>query len=97
MSDEAPGPIARETAIVAAHQAVDAAAELLRFAREGAACNWPFGDAEPLEKLAEALKIALEIELEHIECQTHPDFADEKQMKGQMLAACTRFIEGWAG
>ena len=81
-------------AIIAASQANEAVAELLRFAREGDAGNFPF-DNEPVEKLAEAALLAAEIETAGYEGM--PAWAGEREMLGQFIAACRRFIEGWAG
>jgi hypothetical protein len=50
----------RTHAIAAAHSANEAAAELLRFAREGEDLNGTFGDIEVVEKLLDAAKIAIE-------------------------------------
>ncbi len=73
------------TALVAASQASEAIAALLRFAREGADHPAPFGQIEVAELLADALKMTLEL---------HPELDSEQ---GQMLAALTCFLEGWAG
>lgn len=72
-------------ALAAAHQATDAAAELIRFAREGADIHGPFGEVEVVEKLLDAAKMA-------IECLPEEDvgrFSD-------IWAHITREIEGWA-
>tara|TARA_R110000751_G_scaffold269189_2_gene368857 strand:+ start:137 stop:403 length:267 start_codon:yes stop_codon:yes gene_type:complete len=50
----------RTHAIAAAQQATEAAAELLRFAREGADVDGTFGEIEVVEKLLDATKIAIE-------------------------------------
>lgn len=84
----------REKALAAAHAAQEAAAELIRFAREGSAYRRPpFGDVEVVEMLADAAKLALEIEsLEH-DGDGHPDDAEERN---RFLGALTQFLEGWA-
>lgn len=81
---------ARE-AILAASGAGDAVAELLRFHLEGAVCNWPFGDAQPVEKLAEALLRAARIEGDILEVQ--PAAADYRSSLGQLAGACIKFLE----
>jgi hypothetical protein len=50
-----------EKATAAAHQAVEAAGELLRYAREGRALEGTFAD-DVVGKLADALKLAFEID-----------------------------------
>jgi hypothetical protein len=84
-----------ESAVIAAHQAVDAAGALLLFSREGQQAYSAFGDAETVEKLAEALLLATRIHLDHFDDGGHmTEYRDEV---GQIAAACERFIEGWAG
>jgi hypothetical protein len=82
-------------ALSAAVQASAATAEPIRFAKEGP--NWPapFGDVELVELLADALKMALEVEF----AETGDDRGDrdEAQMRNQLLGACVRFLDGWAG
>ena len=52
----------RRLALAAAHSAAEAAAELMRYAREGAWLDGPFHpDVEPLEKLAEKQSTALTV------------------------------------
>lgn len=86
---------ARANALIAAAQASDATAELLRFVREGDAIEGhAFGDAEPVEKLAEAALLAAEIEYDGL---GDPCWAEEREIVGEFIAACRRFIEGWAG
>ena len=50
------------SAILAAEAATEATVELLRFRREGMHCNFPFGDPEPVARLAEALLRTARIE-----------------------------------
>lgn len=73
----------KSLATASALAATTAAAELIRFAREGA--DWPsrFGDVEVLEQLCDAVKMVIEID---------DDFSDER---GQLYAAVCRFVEGW--
>ncbi|GGZ02429.1 hypothetical protein [Novosphingobium colocasiae] len=82
-------------ALIAAAQASEAVAELLRFHREGP--NWPapFGDIEVTCKLAEALKLAAEIERDSL--HDGAAFDEEREALGQLIHACGNFIEGWAG
>ncbi|HET7255593.1 MAG TPA: hypothetical protein VFJ46_17690 [Xanthobacteraceae bacterium] len=82
-------------ALAAAHQAQEAAAELIRFVREGPHYRCPpFGDdVQVVEKLADALKLALEVE--NAEVGRH-DAADDAEMRNQLLGAVSRFLEGWA-
>lgn len=85
MSDEK----LRGQAIAAAHQACSAAGELIRYAHEGP--NWPapFGHVELIELLADATKISLEL--------LDAEAAGLDEQQGQLLGACVRFLEGWAG
>jgi hypothetical protein len=86
---------ARDLALSASGQAAAALAELTRFAKEGP--NWPtpFGDVEVIELLADALKLTLEAEaLEIGDDRGHPE---EAEMRNQLLGACVRFLDGWAG
>lgn len=88
------GPEPNLAAIVAAAQASDATAELLRYAREGAyGQRSAFGETEPTPNLAQALKLAIEIEL------AEDGILDEEERAslGQLAAACARFIDGWMG
>ena len=86
-----------EAAIVAAAQATEATAELLRFAREGEINDRNAFDAEVdvVAKLAEALKLALEIE-DHPRADTYLD-ADELALLNNLKAATAAFIAGWNG
>jgi hypothetical protein len=78
-----------EAALIAAHQATNAAAELLRAATEDVTPDLELTldpEAEVIEKLAEATMRAIEI--------TDPDFADGHMR--QLHGALTRFLERWA-
>jgi hypothetical protein len=78
-----------KAALIAAHQATNAAAELLRAATEDVTADMELTldpEFEVIEKLAEATMRAIEI--------TDPDFADEHMR--QLHGALTRFLEGWA-
>lgn len=86
-----------EAAIVAASQASEAVAELLRFAREGAHSQTsPFGE-EVVAKLAESLKLALDIEdgLQADQATYLDD--DEIEQLGNLKIAVAAFLEGWVG
>lgn len=93
MMREAPSPN-QMVAVSAAGQATEAVAELLRFVREGAQHRRPpFGDVEVVELLADALKLALEVEGAEIgNALVHPD---DTECRNQLLGAVTRFLEGW--
>jgi hypothetical protein len=67
--------------LAAAQSATEAAAELLRAAREG--LTDIDGDAEPIERLLDAAKMAIEVV---------GDFSDER---GQVYAALVKYLEGW--
>ncbi|KPH66353.1 hypothetical protein [Novosphingobium sp. ST904] len=78
-------------AMLAASLASDATTELLRFNLEGPICNWPFGDAAPIEKLAEALLHAGRLEVQILEAQ--PMATEYRDGLGQLAAACVKFLE----
>jgi hypothetical protein len=81
-------------AIAAAHQAAIGAAELLRYAREGAAfvTGEPFDD-DAVMKLCDAAKMALEIELA---AEIRDRDAEEREALNQAVGALARLLEGWA-
>jgi hypothetical protein len=76
--------------LAAASAATAGALDLLEAARD----HEPSGDdlraLEVPEKLADALKMTLETSLD-----SYPA-GEEREMAGQMLAACTRFLGNWA-
>lgn len=80
----------RNDALASAHAASEAATELLRYSREGGHLHGPFDDSvEVIEKLADALKMAIGIavaQVPHIDSDTN-----------QLLGALERYLEGWAG
>ncbi|WP_404480017.1 hypothetical protein [Novosphingobium sp. BL-52-GroH] len=80
----------QRSSLIAAAATGDAGGELLRFHMEGARCNWPFGDEEPVAKLAEALLRTARIESEILECQ--PSAASYRSDLGQLAAACAKFL-----
>ena len=82
-----------DAALLAACQAGDALAEVLRFLKEGPAFpSSPF-DNEPVAKLAEALLCTIKIELGTDRVLD----TDEQEALGQLGEACAKFIEGWVG
>lgn len=82
-----------EAAIVAAAQASEATTELLRYVREGAyGTTTAFSEAEPVMKLAEALKLAIEIDTGSDTVTT-----DDQALRDNVHGVLTDFIEGWAG
>jgi hypothetical protein len=82
----------KEAALAAAGAAMEAAQELLRYAREGAHYRYPpFGEVDVAELLADALKQALEIE----QAEQDPDaFPDDAAERDRLLKALTRFLDG---
>ncbi len=75
----------RAMAAIAAQQAIEASAELLRFAREGEALGGLFM-SEATEQLADAARMAAMIEQD----------GNSDEERGQMIAALEKFLEGWA-
>lgn len=81
----------RRLALVAASQLSEVVAELLRFAREGdQEAIQPFS-MEPAEHAADALRAILRIELPAL---VRP--GSNPGEHGQLIAALSRFLEGWA-
>jgi hypothetical protein len=82
------GPTQKQAlALAAAHQAAEAVAELLRYAREGEWMDCEFHpDIEPLEKLCDAAKLTAEI----LSDEPDPD-GDRNQVAG----ALEKFLSGW--
>ena len=72
-------------ALAATHQATEAAAELLRFAREGDGLEGPF-EIEVVEKFADALRMAIQIEGR---AATDDELA-------RVDSAIEALLEGWA-
>jgi hypothetical protein len=73
-----------EKATAAAHSAIEAAAELLRYCREGHTVDGRFhADIAVVEKLLDAAKMAMEVE----------GFDEER---GQVYATIVGHLEGWA-
>lgn len=77
----------RDRALAAAHQATEAAAELLGFTREGADLNGTFGEVEVVEKLLDAAKMA-------IECLTEDE---NSQRYSDIYGDIIHEIQGWVG
>ncbi len=83
-------------AIIAASQASDALAELMRFISEGPHSERsPFGETDVVAKLSEALKLTLEIE-GHPRPGTYLD-SDELALLTGLKAATDAFLAGWMG
>lgn len=83
-----------EAAIVAAAQASEACTELLRYVREGEVSSGTSFTDDVVGKLAEALKLSIEIE------GRDPDtLIDDEQgiALAELMSSLSRFIEGWAG
>jgi hypothetical protein len=81
-----------EAALAAASAAAEATAELIRYAREGAYhSSIPFND-DVVHKLADSLKLALEID-------TPSAMLDdgERAAWANLQTAVATFVEGWAG
>jgi hypothetical protein len=76
-------------ATIAAHQATCGAEALLSFAVDGPELNGGLQD-DAIEKIADALKITLEL-------QQDLGIPDPDGDRGQLLGACAKFLEGWAG
>jgi hypothetical protein len=78
---------AQKLALSAATQAADATAELLVFAREGPLAARGNFNNEPIEKLADACKLALEIEMA----------GGRDDERNQLHSALCRYLDGWMG
>ena len=74
-------------ALAAASQATEATAELIRFVHEGPQLRAAFAD-DTIEKLADALKLALEVE--------HQAGASDSE-RDQLHAAVCCYLDGWVG
>lgn len=100
-------PTMEEAAIAAAHAAPEAVTELLRLAREAVtelrrfahegACSdsIPFA-YEPVRKLADALRLEMDIEGEPSTDSLLFD-AEENAQRRALVAALDAFLEGWVG
>jgi len=83
----------KDAALGAASSAMEAAQELIRYAREGAHRQYPpFGHSEPVELLADALRLTLEVEQAEQDPDAFPDDASERDL---LLKALKRFLDGW--
>ncbi|PHQ62850.1 MAG: hypothetical protein COC10_09345 [Sphingobium sp.] len=89
------GLTCEEAAIIAAAQATEATGELLRFIREGAYSERSAFDVEVVGKLAESLKLALDIEGEPGSGSYLDD--EEKALLANLRASVANFLEGWVG
>ncbi len=79
-------------AIAAAHAAVEVATELLRFAKEGPVAQDFALEPETVERLTDALKMAIDIDIDGVRA-THSPSAE---LLAQLHHACGAFLEGWA-
>lgn len=87
-----------EAAIVAASQAAEAVAELLRYAREGAASTHGAFAEEVVGKLAEAIKLAIEIDAEALLPGPATTLqADELELFVNLRHAVDALLDGWVG
>ena len=87
-----------EAAIVAASQAAEAVAELLRYAREGAASTHAAFAEEVVGKLAEAIKLAIEIDAEALLPGPAATLqADELELFVNLRHAADALLDGWVG
>lgn len=88
MTDVVDTPDFRRLALAAASQAAHGLADVLLAAKEGPLQQGtPYCD-EAIEKLADATKLAIEASI------AAGEPLDE--MRGQLLGALTRYLEGWA-
>lgn len=78
----------RDLALAAASQCGEALPVLIGFSREGESHPGPFGHEEPIEKLADALKMSIELAA---------DCGETDGDRDELLSALVRFLEGWAG
>lgn len=80
-----------KAALAAASQAAEATGELIRFAREGEySTQSPFG-TEVVGQLADALKIAMEMQPDGPPLMNEV----ERQIMADLKVALDRFLEGW--
>lgn len=87
----------RISAMIAAHSASDALAELLRFASEGKATDLPFNpEVDVVALLVEALARAAEIERAACERQG-AGWEEDREALSQLITACRRFQYDWIG
>lgn len=85
-------PTNASLAIAAAHAAAEVATELLRFAKEGPVSPDFALEPETIERLTDALKMAIDIDIDGVRA-THPSGAE---LLGQLHGACSKFLEDWA-
>ena len=82
-----------QAALIAAAQASEATTELIRYHREGPAGWTAFGDIEVIEKLAEALALAINLELPNLDPASG---SGETEALLALQAAAKTYIVGWA-
>jgi hypothetical protein len=84
-----------EAAYIAAGQCGKAVAELIEFAREGeASSTCAFDDSDTCEMLADALRTALQIDLDR-ELRRSPN-SERAQLQAEVVVILSRFLDGWA-
>ncbi|WP_146037199.1 hypothetical protein [Novosphingobium guangzhouense] len=85
--------------LIAATQAGNAMVELMRFHAEGPAAVRAFDDVAVICFLAEALKLACDIEIDHLEQlrERNPSIAEEILAVDHLRRAAATHIEAWAG
>lgn len=79
----------QRVAMIAAEASTTAAAELLRFAREGAGGTSPFDLEDPVAQLVEGLRLTIAIEAEHL--QQQPEGEEGLCLLHQMEAALVKW------
>lgn len=78
---------AKWLAVAGANSAAEATVELIRYVREGPSRDDPALDNEVIEKLADATKMAIDVEREHNAID-----AEREELHASL---CT-YLEGWA-
>lgn len=87
----------RISAMIAAHAASDALAELLRFASDGKATDDPFDpETDVVALLVEALARTAEIERTTLE-RRGLAWTEDREALSQLISACRRFQYDWIG
>lgn len=87
----------RVSAMIAAAQISAGLAEVMRFASDGRSCDWCFDpETDPVAQLAEGLLRSAEIALADLDGRGR-GWDPERELLGQLIAACRRFVDGWSG
>ena len=85
-------------AVIAAAQGSEAVTELLRFHVEGPAGDTAFGDIEVVEKLAEALAVACDIEFAvRLEQGLRNSEQEYEEALEDLRSVARSFVEEWCG